>query len=68
MKLKFGIGVLFFIVATACNNDSSVQDNTDSARHTSDSNQGNWPGDIMGKDSIPSPETQADSSHTTLKK
>jgi hypothetical protein len=65
MTWKFGLAALCFIAAAACNNEASVQDKTDSVTHTSDSNQSNWPQprDVMGKDSVPSPETHSDSSH-----
>lgn len=66
MKLKYVLAAfLFATAAVACNNEASVQDKADSAIHTSDSNQSNWPEprDIIGGDSIPSPETHSDSSH-----
>ena len=71
MKLKYLL--LTFIIAgmIACNNEASVQDDTDSATKVNDTlNQSDWPEnrDIMGKDSIPSPETQADTSSTTPKR
>jgi hypothetical protein len=65
MKWKYVLGILLFTAATACNNEASVGDKTDSVTHTSDTNHSNWPqtGDMTGKDSIPSPETHSDSSH-----
>lgn len=65
MNWKYILATLLFTAAVACNNDSAVQDNTDSVTHTSDTNHSSWPepGDMTGKDSIPSPETHSDSSN-----
>ena len=58
MKVKYAIAGLILITAVACNNEASVQDETDSAIHVADSNQSIYPenDDIMGKDTIPAPE------------
>lgn len=58
MKLKYVIAASFLTVAFACNNEASVQDESDSVIHTQDSNQSIYPepGDILGNDTIPAPE------------
>lgn len=70
MKWKLVIAGLVLTAAVACNNEASVQDETDSVTHTQDSNESNWPGadDILGSDSIHSPESQTDTTIPTLKK
>ncbi len=67
MKLKNILAALMFIAVIACDNDTSGGD-TGSAK--ADTSQANWPapGDILGGDSIPSPQTQSDSNGTTQKK
>jgi hypothetical protein len=63
MKIKYLILLFFFTAAVACNNNASVQDRSDSVTDTN--NHSTWPepGDMVGKDSISSPETHSDSSH-----
>lgn len=64
MKLRFLLLAFMFIIAAACNNDPSVQDGPDSSKIKDTSDHNNWPGpkDIMGGDTVPSPETHADTS------
>ena len=66
MRWKLFLAVTFFTAAIACNNEATVQDETDSVIHTQDTNQSNWPepGDILGNDTIPAP---SQSKNPTLK-
>lgn len=71
MKLRYIVAALLFITVVACNNEASVQNETDSVSKVDDtSNQSGWPepGDIMGGDTVPSAETQADTSATRSKR
>lgn len=64
MKLICILAVCIFATA-ACNNEASVQDKTDSARQTSDTNSNRQQGGGMtGTDSIPSLQTNSDSLNT----
>lgn len=70
MKLKYLLTVFLFLSVMACNNEATVQDGSDSATKVGDtSDQSAWPEarDIMGGDTVPSPETQADTSQSTRK-
>ena len=71
MTVRYILIILSLTAAIACNNNSSVQDNTDSVAVGNDtSHQSGWPdaSDIMGGDTVPSAETQADTSNSTPKK
>ena len=65
MNAKLAIAFIVFIMTAACNNNASDRNEGDSsAQHIDSTDHGNWPKphDITGGDSVPSPETQADTS------
>ena len=67
MKLKYLLAATFLTAALACNNEASMEDETDSVIHTQDSNQSIYPqpDDVLGNDTIPAPEQ---SNNPTLQK
>ena len=58
MKWRYFLAAIFLTAALACNNEASVQDESDSVTQTQDTNQSIYPepGDVLGNDTVPAPE------------